>query len=156
MASQFAHKQPTRFNAPEIDQDLATKGYVDNTVTTGVAIFGQQSHDSITNNEVNTWFGSLNAAGSGERRFIAAVAGTLSLLCFDLQTNSNTVDGANFKQVLDDVDGNEIVTVDQATGFFQDITNSDTYLLGVTLYWQYEQGNSSVVMFSACCQMVPT
>jgi len=27
--SQFNHKQPTRFNAPEIPQDLATKGYVD-------------------------------------------------------------------------------------------------------------------------------
>jgi len=30
MASQFAHKQPTRFNEPEIPSDLATKGYVDN------------------------------------------------------------------------------------------------------------------------------
>jgi len=27
--SQFQHKQPTRFNAPEIPQDLATKAYVD-------------------------------------------------------------------------------------------------------------------------------
>jgi len=31
LSSHFRHKQPTRFNAPEIPQDLATKAYVDGT-----------------------------------------------------------------------------------------------------------------------------
>lgn len=121
----------------------------------GVAIYGQQAHDSITNNEVNTWFGSLNAAGSGERRFSSARAGVLSLLCVLLQVNSNTIDGANFQHEIDDVPGTMIVIVDQATGFFQDITNSDTYTIGQVLYWQYHQGNAAVTMFSTCCQMQP-
>jgi len=38
MSSQFRHKQPTRFNEPEIPQDLATKGYVDNNTGSGLSV----------------------------------------------------------------------------------------------------------------------
>jgi len=47
MQSQFNHKQPTRFNDPEIPQDLATKGYVDSTVvTTNIQQFNQNAQDT--------------------------------------------------------------------------------------------------------------
>jgi len=59
MPSQFAHKQPTRFNEPEIPQDLATKGYVDGRA--GDAI--QYTSLGFDNAPLNNEFFAMNSFG---------------------------------------------------------------------------------------------
>lgn len=68
MQSQFRHKQPTRFNAPEIDQDLATKVYIDD-LTFNKVLRGKKvkqvdeviSNDDVAFNDAELAIGGLEA-----------------------------------------------------------------------------------------------
>jgi len=62
MQSQFNHKQPTRFNAPEIPQDLATKGYVDSLTPPDRWLNGNRTSRNLDNDDGLFWshFNSAN------------------------------------------------------------------------------------------------
>jgi len=63
--------------------------------------------------------------------------------------NNNTVDGASVRiRVSDDQfatssDGNQILTLDQATGIFQDTTNIDVFAIFDSVNMQYLQGDNN-------------
>jgi len=147
----------TRYGAdPTLDLEVANKRYVDSNPNS-LVMFGQSRHDTITNNEGNGWYSSLLATTLVvNRAFTPSFAGTMSRYCHDVQSNSNTIDGAQFELEVNDVVVNEVVVIDQATGFFQDITNTDTYLLGDNSNWIYRQGNAAVNNFTAAVSVSPT
>jgi len=68
---------------------------------------------------------------------------TFRLFTVMVQTNNNTVDGANFQFRNNLANGNEIVTIDQATGAFQDVTNVDTVDQFDVMAFEYNQGDNS-------------
>lgn len=129
MVSQFAHKQPTRFNEPEIPQDLATKGYVDNLTSDSSYVLGTAIIDSVTNAivEFNAPFERL-AWNSSEaiRRFLMPV----TAICnnFSVHISTNTKNGEVIYTVHIDLSAS-IMTVtvpSSTTGKFQDLVNSAT------------------------------
>jgi len=147
----------TRFGAdPLLDLEVANKRYVDNSGGVGLQVWGNVAHDTITNTEANTFFSLNSASGTTNRRFVPAVAGTLALLGVLVALNNNTADGAFYRLRVADADVNGQVIFDQATGFFQDVTNSDTFVLGDVINWQYTQGNNSIDMYACTITFNPT
>jgi len=93
MSSQFRHKQPTRFNEPEIPQDLATKGYVDNLTIREQWFLSQANNEPIQNDDTEAiWFGFTTANPSlpARRSPIAFdVSVTLMQMFIDQNINNN-------------------------------------------------------------------
>lgn len=129
MASQFAHKQPTRFNEPEIPQDLATKGYVDGQTHVASYIIGTQIIDTIANAATEFTAPFVRLAWnttSSIRRMLMPVTAIVNNLT--VQVSANTKNGEFIITVVNDlINGNGTITVASlATGKFQDLVNSDT------------------------------
>jgi len=158
MPSQFAHKQPTRFNEPEIDFDLATKKYVDdNAGGSGQFVMVCSAHDTITNGENNAWSSVSPAAEGVSRNVWFPIPATLDLFTMNIATNSNSIDGAMFSFSKSGVAQNSNVVIDQATGLFQDITNTDSIAISENLNaFVYAQGNAAVNMYMCSARLVPT
>jgi len=95
------------------------------------------------NNHVNHFYnGQASTTDFTIRRYALAQAGTMTRFNVIVRDNNNSIDGAAYTMRVNQVKGNETMVVDQATGTFQDITNSDVYAVGDEQDWIYEQGNS--------------
>ena len=69
---------------------------------------------------------------------------TASKLMVNVTANANTVNGATIRRQKADTFVNGIVTLDQATGIFEDIDNFDTYTNQEILKWEYTQGDNTI------------
>jgi len=121
--SQFAHKQPTRFNEPEIPQDLVTKQYVDARSGTGYC-FGMLIYGSLFNWGVVNSFtheaGTFTANASTESIFTTAVHHS-TFICIrgQLRVETNTLNGGSQWRERDDgANVWEITVATTLTGLF--------------------------------------
>jgi len=80
---------------------------------------------------------------------------TISRLTIMLNSNNNTINGANFVSAIDEVNADQIVVVDQATGTFTDITNKDAVPVQLPLQWVYNFGDGTVGCRSAAYMVTP-
>jgi len=148
MQSQFNHKQPTRFNEPEIPQDLATKGYVDTQI--------QANNDFVfgfTNNN-NVAFSETRFFGYFARQQHQATISTMDFICPFAFTNSrmrirvgaNTLDeNSTFVQMVNGSPGNQTITIIALTaGTLFDDVNNDDYVLNDTLAMRMDASTSTV------------
>jgi len=132
MSSQFRHKQPTRFNEPEIPQDLATKGYVDSqNLLTDFIFLGASGAvvKSLFSIEYTHMFGQFNS-------FSVTEAARKDPVCFDstlvrhltFYIRLNTFDASTVCAFRRNEGGqNMFVTVGTTlTGVFQDTTRTDS------------------------------
>jgi len=63
-----------------------------------------------------------------------------------LNVNNNTADGATLTIRNASVDGNGILTVDQATGFFEDTTSTDNVIAQGQIGVLYTQNDNSITV----------
>jgi len=147
----------TRFGADPIqDLEVANKRYVDNT-SGGDSIMAHSLASNIGNGSFSSWaqVGSWNSCETC-RSTVMPRAGTFTLYTVGLRVNSNTTDGANLRTRTNVANANLIVTVDQATGSFQDITNSDTIANLDEVSQEYNFGDGTVQSFSESIVFTPT
>jgi len=124
----------TRFGAdPTVDQELATKAYVDNS-SGGSTLTNYWLN--MTNNAWNTGRFNIWGLSSGtittetERQSVCVRAETQSLLCIFLHSNS-VATITTWVLRINAATVNQVVSVAaSATGFFQDITNTDVVAAG--------------------------
>jgi len=133
MASQFAHKQPTRFNAPEIPQDLATKAYVDG-LAGDFFMIGTNIAAAVAANDTRFtgWYARAGWATADTLR-TTCFPNNIILDRFIAHIGINNSDGntvlSNF-EVVGSTLGNSSVTIPLATtGIFQDTTNEDSFTI---------------------------
>ena len=94
--------------------------------------------------------GALAHATSRNRMSMVLSNTHLSRMIFDVNANSNTADGANLQLRGTDTDFdnpfnlNQLLTLDQADGVFQDTTNEDTITTQIAVNVLYTQGNNTV------------
>jgi len=147
----------TRFGAdPLLDLEVANKRYVDNNASGALQMMAQAFHDTITNTEGSGYYQAINAASPTVRTLSFAIAGTMALYAHEVELNNNTVDGAVFNMQVNNTTVNGAVVIDQATGFFQDLTNSDVVIVGDNQNWIYVQGNNFVNNLSSSCRFTPS
>jgi len=111
---------------------------------------GWNGSDACADGEFNSVFSSNNAwlVTQSQREWFAPQACIMSRMSLRVSTNNNTSDGANFRFRHEETDGNQIVTVDQATGEFQDLTNTDTFANMDRQGWEYNQSDAGVTIRS--------
>jgi len=93
MSSQFRHKQPTRFNEPEIPQDLATKGYVDaqQTISNQFFITWSTTEPIQAHNNQFMWIGISTATGNrSNRSSLMTLPLIWQIINCRVDTNANT------------------------------------------------------------------
>ena len=98
-------------------------------------IWGLSGQDTATTNENRAWCGTTLFNGDEENRMnLVPITSTFSFMSVHVDVNNNTADGATCRfltspdSMTTQVFGNQIVTVDQASGSFVDITNQDTVI----------------------------
>jgi len=96
------------------------------------------------NGEVNAPFQVSSWNTTAARRWAAPFPCFLERLTVDIDANANTIDGADVHSRIDSVPANQIVIIDQATGQFQDLTNTDTSPNLSNIQFQYNQGDNTV------------
>jgi len=97
----------------------------------------------VGNLEQNSPYNNTSWATGTSRTFLCPInlsCARLSLLC---QTNANTIDGANFTLVRNNIEVNQVIVIDQATGDFQDLVNTDTFDNFDEMEFRYNQGDST-------------
>jgi len=95
---------------------------------------------SVTNLEANCPFSS-QAWGTASREFNAPVQLTsFHFMCREV-INTNVSDGALFATQIDLIDVNQVLVIDQATGVFVDLTNSDVIPQQARLGVIYREGS---------------
>jgi len=103
------------------------------------SVWGWSGTDTVATTELNCPF-SHNPWGlnNGQRTFTMPKPTGTTLFQVVVSTNNNTMDGAHVDCLVDlALPGNETVIIDQATGTFQDITNSDVTALDGNFSYQY-------------------
>jgi len=151
----------TRFGAdPLLDLEVANKRYVDNSAG-GInsAVVGQIGNQSFAINNVNGWFSKFTDASTSSetgRSWVVPQAANLTLFIVNISANGNTVDGATWGTRTNQANANQTVTIDQATGFFQDITNSDPLVAADICCFQYRGIDGASSCRSAGAVFTPT
>jgi len=149
----------TRFGAdPLLDLEVANKRYVDNSSGgTNSSVMGHSSSSNVANGQNSAYF-QINSwhATESARQFVMVQAGVLSLFIIDVDVNNNTVDGAIMRTRTNATNANMLVEIDQDTGTFQDITNTDTVALADFVGYRYTQGNGTILIHSESSVFTPT
>ena len=108
---------------------------------------------AVATTEVISPFNGLAWGGSEVNvRWNPASSCNIRLLLVNLSANANTVNGATIRSEINGSFGNAIITVDQASGLFRDITNLDTLIVtgggasavGDNYLWKYTEGDNTV------------
>jgi len=137
------------------------------TTNTWRQLFMWSVGDTVNNLEIGPMCGDSNAVGSNNNRTSPfARRCELSHMMLVINTNSNTVDDAEYIiRITPYTDpfvfftGNMNIQIDQATGLFEDLTNTDVLSNGGVLqgcHWMYLQGDSTVLVRSIACEGVGT
>jgi len=116
--SQFDHKQPTRFNAPEIDQDLATKLYVDNAGIVGAIFFLGQEDILGAFHGIGFYSPFDRTSDSSEfpSQMLMSAANILARHFLNIQFNTHTVGTSEFDFRDDGATANNISVAFGVTG----------------------------------------
>lgn len=113
-------------------------------MASSVTVLQQGRNDSVAGGEFCSFTSDTWTGNEGNRSTVVARGGTFRNYIVELSVNNNTVDGATIRLRVNSGNGNQIVTVDQATGVFQDITNTDTVAIQDRISNLYTQGNNSI------------
>ncbi len=144
----------TRFGAdPTVDQELATKAYVDNSSPGGgfsTHIFGGYQGNGALASDLfgvpSTW---VIVSGSETSNQVAAPgAGTYDNLTVNVGTNTRSV-APHFRLRINAVNGNLDITISASTtGVFSDTVNSDTVVIEDLIAWMYDDngGTGSIII----------
>jgi len=120
-------------------------------------VFGMAFFDGWNNLEVNNFFSAQAASTSDSvRQLHMCQAGTMSLYSTNLQGNGNSIDGATMTIRIDQVPSSLVITLDQASGFIQNTTDSAVFAVGENCDFKYNQGNATVNSLSMMARYVPT
>jgi len=82
--------------------------------------------------------------GETNRTFPVSFDMTCSRFTVRILTNSNTVDGCTIRLRKNLAQANQIIPVDQDTGIFTDITNTDSYVIDDLLDYRHTPGNGAI------------
>ena len=109
-------------------------------------LVGQTGQDTYTDGEFNSPFSFATASTTEAQRELHIMRpATFTNFFTHVRTNNNTADGGNLQMRRNTGNVNQVLTVDQDTGDFEDTTNTDTYADSDTLAWEYNQGNNSII-----------
>jgi len=81
-----------------------------------------------------------------QREYHPPQSETTSRLSLFISANNNTIDGATLRARLNLAFANQILTVDQATGNFIDITNIDLITTADGCGARYDQGDGNLIL----------
>jgi len=109
---------------------------------------GGSNNLTITNLEFNSFVNPFGSWSTIEviRDQHFSIRASLTHLYVEIGTNSNGVNGANFRNRTNAVNANLVLTVDQATGEFEDDTNRDELAAGDDHAVIYNQGDNTVIL----------
>ena len=110
----------------------------------GKFFIGMQALSTATTAQRNAPFSAIWSTRANNNFFTFA-SSVLSRFCFQLDSNANTVNGAEMSLRLANVNTTLLIVVDQADGFFVDDTNQVATLENIEYNYFYLQGDSSVV-----------
>jgi len=112
MPSIFAHKQPTRFNEPEIPQDLATKGYVDGRAGDAIQYTSLGFDNNPQNNEFFAMnnFGGVAAEDRRQNLFPFAVGGTMQKHFISIVFNTQVLT-SSWQFRINGADANAVISI---------------------------------------------
>jgi len=148
----------TRFGAdPTVDQELATKAYVDGSSGGGGLAFISQ-HYRGTSRTADFFFGPARHDGSTA---VANVESSVPMDCklrnLQVYVRSNARDSdSTWHMNVNTVDVNGVITIpDSVAGIFTDITNSDDVSLGDTFAYHLDvnAGSGATVFNTGGCQI---
>jgi len=151
-------RKPTRPDPPVIPADLITKRYADENqvyyTCWAAADTGVRDDENCPITGSQAWNGTENIR---EQRLVDPVI--LSNLLVFVRANNNTVDGAQIVSRVSGSQGNMEVTIDQATGAFLDLVNTDSVGAGAPLPAQgtfnvrYFEGLGTVSLSPVSCKV---
>jgi len=112
MPSQFAHKQPTRFNDPEIPQDLATKSYVDGKSGDAFQYTSLGFDNAPQDNEFFSMnnFGGTAAEDRRQNLFPFAVGGTMEKHFIRINFNTQVLT-STWQFRINSSDANAVISI---------------------------------------------
>jgi len=98
---------------------------------------------AVVDLEQNGPYVSTSWATGTSRTFLCPNNFSAARLFLLTHTNANTIDGANWTLVRNNVEVNQVIVVDQATGDFQDLVNTDVFSNLDELQFRYNQGDNT-------------
>ena len=115
-----------------------------------IHLTGGASAATVTTGAHNSIYAANHTWNTGDdvRSFTTPIILTMNLMWVQVNSNSNTDDGAVVVNQVDEANVNGTITLDQGTGIFQDITNTDIIQVGETQQFEYIQFDQGVTLNS--------